>query len=69
MKLLHLYGNMFQMGFAHGQLLKTELTMFLSELWPYIEKKVEDGLPDKIPAFLKKGLSNLAVGAALDLTY
>jgi hypothetical protein len=26
-------------------------------------------LPNKIPAFLKKGVSNFAASAALDLTY
>jgi isopenicillin-N N-acyltransferase like protein len=30
---------------------------------------VEDGIPKKIPSFLKKGLSNFAIGAVLDLNY
>ena len=29
MKLLHVYGNMYQMGFAHGALLKDELQKFI----------------------------------------
>ena len=69
MKLLHVYGNMYQMGFAHGYLLRDELSQFMNELWDYIEEKAEEGLPKKIPAFLQKGVSNFAIGAALDLTY
>ena len=36
MKLLHVYGNMYQMGLAHGVLLKEELNSFMTELWKYI---------------------------------
>lgn len=69
MKLLHVYGNMYQMGFAHGALLKDELQVFVPELWAYIKEQVEESLPDKIPAFLKDGAANFAAAAALDLTY
>jgi isopenicillin-N N-acyltransferase-like protein len=69
MKLLHVYGNMYEMGFAHGSLLQDELQSFIGELWEYLEESVEGALPQKIPAFLKKGTSNFAIGAALDLTY
>ena len=40
MKLLHAYGNMYQMGLAHGVLLKEELNLFIHELWGYIEGQV-----------------------------
>ena len=40
MKLLHVYGDMYQMGFAHGILLKEELNVFMYELWDYIEKQI-----------------------------
>lgn len=69
MKLLHVYGNMYQMGFAHGYLLRDELNHFINELWAYIEEQIEESLPPKIPKFLQKGASNFAAGAALDLTY
>lgn len=69
MKLIHVYGNMYEMGFAHGYLLKDELKSFLKELWEYIDGEVEDALPKKIPGFLQKGVANFAIGAALDLTY
>lgn len=68
-KLLHAYGNMYQMGLAHGALLKEELHQFMSELWLYLEKEVEEALPKKIPLFLKKDASNFALGTVLDLNY
>lgn len=69
MKLLHVYGSMYQMGLAQGFLLKQELNSFISELWDYMVVEFEDALPKKIPKFLQKGTSSLALGTALDLTY
>lgn len=69
MKLLHVYGNMYQMGFAQGVLLKEELNKFISELWAYIEEQVAEGLPKKLPKFLLSKTASFAAGAALDLTY
>lgn len=40
MKLLHVYGNMYQMGFAHGALLRDDLQVFMLELWDYIEEQI-----------------------------
>lgn len=37
MKLLHVYGDMYQMGFAHGTLLKEELNKMLPEVWEYLK--------------------------------
>jgi hypothetical protein len=37
MKMLHVYGDMYQMGFAHGYLLKDELTLMMAEVWQYIK--------------------------------
>lgn len=69
MKLLHVFGSMYQMGLAQGTLLKEDLNVFIQELWEYIEKQVEDGIPKKIPSFLKKGVANFAIGTVLDLNY
>ena len=30
MKMIHVYGNMYQMGLAHGVLLKEELHLFIA---------------------------------------
>ena len=69
MKLIHVYGNMYQMGFAHGALLKDELHGFIGELWNYIEGQVEDSIPKKLPRFMRKGAANFALGTVLDLNY
>lgn len=37
MKLLHVYGDMYQMGFAHGTLLKAELNQMMPEVWEYLK--------------------------------
>jgi isopenicillin-N N-acyltransferase-like protein len=68
-KLLHVYGNMYQMGYAHGTLLREELNVMLPEVWEYLKTEFEDALPKKMPAFLKKPASGLLTGTALDLTY
>lgn len=68
MKLLHVYGSMYHMGFAHGYLLRDELNVFMYELWDYIEEQIEQSL-DKIPKFMRHSTANFAAGAALDLTY
>lgn len=69
MKMLHVYGSMYQMGMAQGVLLKDDLQVFIHELWDYIEEQIEEAIPKKIPNFLKKGLSNFAIGTVLDLNY
>lgn len=69
MKLIHVYGSMYQMGLAQGVLLREDLQAFMGELWGYIEQQIEDGIPKKIPKFLKKGVANFAIGTVLDLNY
>ena len=38
MKLLHVYGSMYEMGWAQGTLLKDDLRAFINELWSYLEQ-------------------------------
>jgi len=40
MKMVHVYGTSYQMGFASGALLKEELQVFSKELWSYIEEQI-----------------------------
>ncbi len=40
MHLLHVYGNMYQMGYAQGYLLRKEINEFLPELWDYILQQI-----------------------------
>lgn len=69
MKLLHVYGDMYQMGFAHGSLLKDELHKMIPEVWNYLKTEFEGLIPKKVPAFLRKPASGFVTGAALDVTY
>lgn len=69
MKMVHVYGTMYQMGYAQGILLKEDIQAFIGELWEYIEEQIEGSIPKKIPSFLKKDLANFAIGTVLDLNY
>lgn len=69
MKLLHVYGNMYQMGLAHGKLLKEELNSFMNELWKYIVDQIVDALPKTVPKMLKNFVGEKVINLALDLTY
>lgn len=40
MKMVHVYGNMYEMGFAHGILLQDQLLQFIPELWRYFEEQI-----------------------------
>ena len=69
MKLLHVYGDMYQMGFAHGSLLKAEVNQMMTEVWEYLKIQFQDAIPKKVPAFLKGPAAGLFIATALDLTY
>lgn len=68
-KMLHAYGNMYQMGLAQGELLKEDLRSFISELWEYIASQADDSLPKWLPDKYKHLGVGKAIGLALDLTY
>jgi len=38
--LVHLYGDPYQMGFAHGTLLREQIITFITEVWQYVESEV-----------------------------
>ena len=67
--LIHVWGSFYDMGFAHGQLLKEPLQVFINELWNYIETQLKKALPDWVPAWLAKDISKFGAAAALDLTF
>jgi len=39
--LVHLYGTPYEKGFAHGRLMKTEITTFFTQVWAYLEDQIE----------------------------
>lgn len=67
-QILHVYGTAYQMGFAHGSLLKEQLNQFMPTLWAYLESQVTS-IMTKVPAEIAEIIANFGLDAALDLTY
>lgn len=64
----HLYGTPYEMGLAHGQLLKKEINALLPEFNDWILAMVEQYI-DFLPTELVEVIETLGLDAALDLTY
>lgn len=65
MNLIHLWGTPQQMGFAHGQLLPTEITDFMQKKLPdYIVSEVENLDLSKLPEWLQKLIKDAAPAVA-----
>nr|XP_006823778.1 PREDICTED: protein dcd1B-like [Saccoglossus kowalevskii] len=70
-KVLHLWGTPYEMGYAHGTILKDEATDLLNEVWGYLEKQVTDAINGTLPGFFQewflKDVADLGLDIALDL--
>eukprot|EP01130_Rhizamoeba_saxonica_P002004 TRINITY_DN11815_c0_g1_i1.p1 TRINITY_DN11815_c0_g1~~TRINITY_DN11815_c0_g1_i1.p1 ORF type:complete len:425 (-),score=97.09 TRINITY_DN11815_c0_g1_i1:25-1299(-) len=67
-KIAHLYGTPYQMGLAHGQLLKDEINEVVPLAEQWVEETIEEYL-DSLPKFLADLIAEYGVPAALDATY
>eukprot|EP01112_Ceratiomyxa_fruticulosa_P015062 TRINITY_DN4384_c0_g2_i2.p1 TRINITY_DN4384_c0_g2~~TRINITY_DN4384_c0_g2_i2.p1 ORF type:complete len:435 (-),score=78.13 TRINITY_DN4384_c0_g2_i2:66-1370(-) len=67
-KVLHVWGTPYQMGTAHGTLLKSELNVMMPDLWSYLVSQVSE-IMSKVPEWIAKIIANAGLDAALDLTY
>uniref|UniRef100_A0A6B2L4U1 Acid ceramidase N-terminal domain-containing protein n=1 Tax=Arcella intermedia TaxID=1963864 RepID=A0A6B2L4U1_9EUKA len=65
---VHLYGTPYQMGYAHGQLLKDLVDEFIPQVMQYLEDKVGTVL-QFLPVWLQKIIEVEGLYAALELTY
>jgi len=65
---VHVYGTSYEMGYAHGSLLKEELNEFLPKLWSYLELQITSALKT-LPEWLAKIIAELGLDAGLDFTY
>lgn len=65
---LHVYGTPYEMGYAHGELLKPQLRTFIPGLYQYMGQKIREALPN-LPEWLKKIISEKGLDFALDLTH
>ena len=60
---------MYQMGLAHGELLKQEIQQMSEEVWEYLKSEFIDVIKKKIPKFLQKPAAGMFLETALDITY
>ncbi|XP_072044139.1 protein dcd1A-like [Amphiura filiformis] len=68
--LLHVWGTPYEMGFAHGTLLKEEATDLLDSVWQYLEDQVIEAINGTVKIFrpwFLEDVSNFGLDVALDL--
>lgn len=68
MFVLHTWGTPYEMGYAHGILLKTEATNLIRNMYKHIESTLDQYL-NFLPQKLKEIIERLGLDIALDLTY
>lgn len=66
--ILHAYGSPYDMGFAHGELLKAQVNALIPEVFDWIFSQIEPYIAF-LPVPLQKAIEELGVHGALDLTY
>lgn len=65
---MHMYGTAYEMGLAHGSLLKKEINTLYPELFLWIDAMIEAAVPE-MPKFLADFIGKFGLEAGLDLTY
>jgi hypothetical protein len=68
-KILHVWGSPYEMGYAHGTLLKEQLHTFLDDLWVYLDEQVAPKIMPYLPPWLAYLVSDLGLQAALEAYY
>ena len=72
MNVLHLWGNAYERGFAHGSILKNDTAEFYSRVYPFFEQSILQAINGSVP-WLPKGIASwiakVGLGVALDVTY
>eukprot|EP01129_Flabellula_baltica_P007984 TRINITY_DN3141_c5_g1_i1.p1 TRINITY_DN3141_c5_g1~~TRINITY_DN3141_c5_g1_i1.p1 ORF type:complete len:438 (+),score=105.66 TRINITY_DN3141_c5_g1_i1:88-1401(+) len=66
--LLHVYGTPYEMGYAHGQMLKDEIHDLYPQIEQYIYSEVEKSL-QFLPKFMRDFVAEYGTSGALLLTY
>jgi len=67
--LLHVWGSAYQMGFANGQLLKSQITELVPGMIAHFESQVADSIDQYIGKDLASFVADFGLRAALDLEY
>jgi isopenicillin-N N-acyltransferase-like protein len=69
MNVLHVYGTPYEMGYAHGTLLKDQFLALNSVVWKYMVAKFEEDLPKILPKWLADVVAKYGLAFGLDITY
>ena len=65
---LHLWGaTPYELGYAHGRMMRQEAKSMLTQVWQYIENQVASAIP-KMPKWVQDLVEKIGLPAALDLT-
>jgi hypothetical protein len=64
----HVYGTPYEMGYAHGLMLKTPILALFGQVDFYFQREAEKYVK-QLPPWLAEVISQLGVDAALDMTY
>jgi len=75
--IIHMYGDYYQMGQAHGQLLKDEIPEFFTEFWNFLGETAWEGIAKSVPIvkilpiqkWFVKTLTQSILPKMLDLQY
>jgi len=68
LKILHVYGSAYEMGYAHGELLADELKPFIGAIWEHVKEEIAPFL-STIPKWISDLIVEYGLEVALDLTY
>lgn len=64
---LHVYGTPYEMGYAHGQMMKAEAQVMVNQTMEYIYSQAEQALAG-LPTWLRDWVAEVGVDIALDWT-
>jgi isopenicillin-N N-acyltransferase-like protein len=66
---VHVWGTPYEVGFAQGTLMKTEIIEFVTATWAYLNSEVVEALSsDRVPEWVKRLIVNKGMNRALDWT-
>ena len=65
---LHVYGDPYSMGYAHGQLLKEQISTIIPAFYQHVQKLIENEI-DFLPEEIREFIAKYGLDGALDLTY
>jgi hypothetical protein len=65
---IHIWGSAYDLGYAHGSILRDSAQRMMNRTWAYLESQVEQELSG-LPTWLQQIISNFGLDVALDLTW